>query len=196
MTKARMLMVAGLLALGTSAAEAQRGSTSGLFGGIQYTGASVDLKEAGNEVDFGGGFGVHAGIGFGQRFALLVNYDKTKQSASGAGGNDVDLAQFDALARIYLFGGKDWIVRPFVTGGITGRVATEDGAGSAEFDGTSPTAGGGLSIALIPRIHLTGSALWTFGNLTNKEATVGANNEYKSTGTRVQVGASLYLFGN
>lgn len=194
MMKARTLLVAGLLAFSASAAEAQRGSTSGLFAGIQYTGSSVDLKEAGNEVDFGGGFGFHAGIGFGQRFALLVNYDKTTQNASNPGGSNVDLAQFDALARVYLFGGQDWIVRPFVTGGVTGRVATEDN--DAEFTSTSPTAGGGLSITIIPRIHLTGSALWTFGNLTNNDAVGGSNNEYKSTGTRVQVGASLYLFGN
>ncbi|MEN9817628.1 MAG: hypothetical protein RLZ32_1508, partial [Gemmatimonadota bacterium] len=59
------LLLGALLLLPAARVHAQMGASSGLFGGIHYSGASLDLEGASKKVDFGGGYGLHAGLGLG-----------------------------------------------------------------------------------------------------------------------------------
>lgn len=178
--------------LGGTTLQAQAGSTRGLMVGLQYAGASVSVKEAAEDLKFGSGFGLHAGFGMSDNVAVLVNFDRNVLTRRGD-SDDVTISQYDALLRLYLVPGADSPVRLFATAGATGRAAS----GSTDFDGVAPTGGAGVHIGLTPNIALTGSALWTFGNLTRLRDITGGNTtkeSFKSTSTRVQVGASLYLF--
>ena len=181
-----LLSVALLLALasGSSSLRAQS-----LFGGIHYSGAALDLKGASKQVDFGGGYGVHAGLGLGSGLQVVVNYDRNSLTGSGTSAS-ADIAQFDALARYFLLSSS--AIRVFATGGVTGRTVKM----GESFEGVSATGGGGLMLKALPRIALTGTALWTFGNLTSaKQLQNRTGNEFQSTGVRVQVGASFFLLG-
>jgi hypothetical protein len=171
---------------------AQIGTTKGLFVGAQFSGVSADLKAAYGELDFSGGYGLHAGLGLGNTWSVLVNYDRS--TLAGTGTASVKLVQYDALLRAHVLAGANSPVRPFLTAGATGR-GTE---GATDFDGVSPTAGAGVQIRVVPRVALTGTALWTFGNLTSTAQLTGgvAPQSFKSTSTRLQVGASVYLFGH
>jgi len=180
----RSLAVLLALASGSSPLAAQS-----LFGGIHYSGAALDLKGASKQVDFGGGYGVHAGLGLGSGLQVVVNYDRNSLTGSGASAS-ADIAQFDALARYFLLSSS--AIRVFAAGGVTGRTVKL----GESFEGVSATGGGGLMLKALPRLALTGTALWTFGNLTSTgQLQNRTGNEFKSTGVRVQVGASLFLLG-
>jgi hypothetical protein len=181
------LLLAASLLWSAPAAQAQ----GAVFAGIHYAGASLDLKGASRAVDFGGGYGLHAGVGLGSGVQLVVNYDRNTLPTSGT-GDDADVAQFDALARLFLLLPDGAPVRVFATGGVTGRTVKM----GQEFDGLSPTGGAGVFVKALPRVAFTGTALWTFGNL--QSATQLQNrtgNTFSATGVRVQVGASLFLVG-
>lgn len=184
-----VMAVAGPALLLASAPRAE--AQAGIFVGAQFTGASIDLKGAADNVDFGQGFGLHAGVGLGPAWSLVVNYDRNTLARSGAAPGSVRLVQWDALGRLSLLGAS--VVSPFVTAGVTGRSVQ----GTTDFEGLAPTGGGGLKIHVTPNLALTGTALWTFGNLTTKDdVTSGNDASFRATGARVQIGASLYLFRN
>jgi hypothetical protein len=186
------LLLAAALVIPGKGPLAQMGASKGLFAGIHYSGASLDLSGASEAVDFGSGFGVHAGLGLGNRLQLLVNYDRNTLPSNLPGAN-ADLAQFDALARLFLLLPQGSPLRLYATGGVTGRTIKL----GQEFDGLSPTGGAGLLLKVLPSIALTGTALWTFGNLTSSTQLANrTGTEFRSTGVRVQVGASLFLLGN
>jgi len=200
MSRPHTLALPALFALALAAvpvftARAQRataGSTSGVFFGLQYTGTSVSVKSAAENLEFGSGFGLHVGVGLTENVSVLANFDRGVLTRR-FDDSDVTISQYDALLRAYLVPGPTSPVRVFATGGVTGRAAT----GSTDFKGVAPTAGAGVHLGLSPNIALTGSALWTFGNLTRLSTITGGNTtrqDFKSTGTRIQVGASLYLF--
>lgn len=186
------LLLAAALLVPAVRGEAQMGASKGLFAGIHYSGASLDLSGASREVDFGSGYGIHAGLGLGNRLQLVVNYDKNTLPSDETGAN-ADLAQFDALARLFLLLPAESPLRLYATGGVTGRTIKL----GQEFDGVSPTGGAGVFLKVLPSIALTGTALWTFGNLTSSTQLANrTGNEFSATGVRVQVGASLFLLGN
>ena len=173
-------------------AQAQAGAGRGLFVGLQYAGASVSVKEAAENLEFGSGFGLHAGFGMSDNVSVLVNFDRNVLNRR-RDNEDVTVSQYDALLRYQLFPGADSPLRVFGTAGATGRAAS----GTTEFEGVAPTAGAGVQLHVSSSVALTGTALWTFGNLTSlRELTGGGTTRetFRSTGTRVQVGASLYLF--
>jgi hypothetical protein len=185
----RTVVVATALTLSTtSAAGAQ--SAKGVFLGIQYAGASVSVKEAVQDLEFGSGFGVHAGLGLSSRLALLANFDRSVLTGSNA--TDVSLTQYDALLRLNLIGAASPL-KVFVTAGATARTANQ----GRDFDGIAPTGGGGAQLFITSALAVHGTALWTFGNLTRANQINGnrIGQQFASTGTRVQAGASLYLFG-
>lgn len=180
------------LAVASPTLEAQAGSTRGLMLGLQYAGASVSVADAAEDLRFGNGFGLHAGYGVSDNIALLANFDRGVLTRRGDNDN-VTVSQYDALLRMYLAPGASSPVRLFATAGATGRAAT----GSTSFEGVAPTGGAGIHLGVTSGVSLTGTALWTFGNLTRlADITSGrlTKESFKATGTRVQVGATLYLF--
>ncbi len=178
---------AALAATAAASAEAQSGK--GLFVGIQYAGASVNVKEAAEDLEFGNGFGVHLGVGLSERWSVLANFDRSLLTGNSA---DVRLTQYDALLRLHLIGAASPL-KLFVTGGATARSANA----GRDFEGIAPTGGGGVQLFLSSGLAVHGTALWTFGNLTRASQLSGntVDRQFTSTGTRVQAGASLYLFG-
>jgi Outer membrane protein beta-barrel domain len=194
MRRFRSHAIASVIAVCTAAtaAHAQPGSTKGVFLGIQYAGASVSVKSAAEDLEFGNGFGLHAGIGLSDRWSVLVNFDRSVLTGTDSDA-EVKLSQYDALLRLHLFPGPASPLRVFATAGATGRAAS----GSTEFEGVAPTAGAGVHLFLTPQIALNGTALWTFGNLTRaSELSNSTRESFRSTGTRVQAGVSLYLFSH
>ncbi len=182
------LMLASLLVL---AAAPARGQT-GLFVGAQVTGASLNYKDAAQQLDFGSGYGVHAGLTLGSSLGVLVNYDK---NTLGSSGGDTDLGQWDVLGRLRFVGLGP--LKTYLTAGITGRNATSkiyDGnTGSFDFSGTNPTAGLTAQFMVASKLAVDGGVLWTFGRFND---TNGYNSSrVEATGSRVSVGASYYLFG-
>jgi hypothetical protein len=181
-------LLSSLLLSGVTSLQAQ--STQGLFLGIQYSGSSVSVQSAANDLEFGGGFGVHAGFGLTDAFSVLANFDRSV--LTGSNNTDVALTQYDALLRMHLFPGASSPLRVFVTGGATARTANS----GRDFEGIAPTGGAGAHLSLTRKIAVNATALWTFGNLTQASAlTTRQNEQFKSTGTRVQAGVSLYLLG-
>jgi len=181
-------LLSSLLLSGVTSLQAQ--STKGLFLGIQYSGSSVSVQSAANDLEFGGGFGVHAGLGLTDTFSVLANFDRSV--LTGSNNTDVALTQYDALLRMHLFPGASSPLRVFVTGGATARTANS----GRDFEGIAPTGGAGAHLSLTRKIAVNATALWTFGNLTQASALTSRQNEqFKSTGTRVQAGVSLYLLG-
>lgn len=178
--------------LSVTPAGAQSGNTRGPFVGIQYSGASVSVREAAENLEFGSGFGLHAGVGVSDNVSILINFDRNVLNRR-RDNNDVTVTNYDALLRYHLFPAAGSPLRVFGTVGATGRAATR----TVEFKGVAPTAGAGIHVNVTPMIGLTGTALWTFGNLTSlRELTGGetTRDTFRSTATRVQVGASLYFF--
>lgn len=178
-----------LLTLATRPMAAQVGSTAGIFAGVQYTGAALDLAGAAKTVKFGSGYGMHAGIGLGQTLSLVVNYDSNKLPTSGS--SSTKLTQVDALARLHVFSGANSVMRPYLTAGVTARTAK----GTSDFQGKAPTGGAGVTVQL-PGLSVFATALWTFGNLTSSSSLISGKSSFSSTGTRVQVGTSFYLLGH
>ena len=180
----RMVTGAALMTLAATTAEAQ----SGPFVGLQYAGSSVSVQGAAQDLKFGGGFGLHAGIG-GSRLAVLANFDRSVLTRDDA---DVRLTQYDALLRLNVMPTSP--VQLFVTGGATARSASR----GEDFKNVAPTGGAGVQLFVTPQIALNGTALWTMGNLT-RASDVGTSapaGTYKSTQTRVHVGVSIYPFGH
>jgi len=186
----RAALAATALAL-SAGATAGAQSTKGVFLGIQYAGASVSVKSAAEDLEFGGGYGLHAGLGLNDTWGVLVNFDRSVVT----GGNDTDVAlsQYDALLRMTVLG-RGSPLRAFLTAGATGRSANR----GRDFESIAPTAGAGAQLFITSKLAVNGTALWTFGNLTRASQLTGnaSDQQFTSTGTRVQAGVSLYLFGN
>jgi hypothetical protein len=181
-------LLSSLLLSGVTSLQAQ--STKGVFLGIQYAGSSVSVESAANDLEFGGGFGLHAGLGLNDTFSVLANFDRSV--LTGSKSTDVKLTQYDALLRMNLFPGASSPLRVFVTGGATARTANS----GRDFEGIAPTGGAGAHLSLTRKIAVNATALWTFGKLTQAgQVTATQNGQFESTGTRVQAGVSLYLLG-
>lgn len=165
---------------------------SGLFAGVQWTGASLTYKNAAENLDFGSGFGVHAGLNFGSSLGVLVNYDK---NTLGSSSGDTDLGQWDLLGRLRLVGIGP--LKTYLTGGITGRSATSKiyngHTGSFDFSGTNPTAGLTAQMMVTSALAVDGGVLWTFGKFNDTQGY--SSSRVEATGSRVSVGVSYFLFG-
>lgn len=179
------------------ALNARAQSTTGLSVGAQVTGAALNFRNATQKVDFGGGWGVHVGLGLSESWTVQANYD---HNSLGSSGGNYDLGQWDLLLRANLMEGAP--LRPYFAAGVTGRAAKsnsfEGSSGSYSFSGMAPTAGGGIQLFLTPSVALDGGASWTFGNFTSVEnngSSMPGRDRLDATGTRVMVGASIFLFG-
>ncbi|MBY0490752.1 MAG: porin family protein [Gemmatimonadaceae bacterium] len=183
-TWSRLAVGLALSVAGAPVAQAQAGP----FVGIQYSGSSVSVKDAANDLKFGSGFGLHAGLA-GSRWAVLANFDRSVLTRDAA---DVTLTQYDALARLTLLGSGSPF-QLYATGGATGRSASK----GTDFKSIAPTGGAGVQLFVTPHIALNGTALWTYGNLTraNQLSTNAPAGTYTSTQTRVNVGVSIYPLG-
>lgn len=167
---------------------------SGFYVGAQVTGASLSYKDAADKLDFGSGFGVHAGVTLGSTFGVLANFDK---NTLGSSGGDTDLGQWDLLARLGFVGIGP--VKTYLTGGVTGRAASSSsfggGVGDYEFSGINPTAGAAAQVFVTNKLAIDGSVLWTFGKFSDtKNGSLDAG-RVSATGSRVSVGVSWYLLG-
>lgn len=186
--KKTVLTLAALALLVAAPLRAQ----TGLFVGAQVTGASLNYKDAAQNLDFGSGIGLHAGLTLGSSLGVLVNYDK---NTLGSSGGDTELGQWDLLGRLRFVGLGP--LRTYLTAGVTGRTATSrfyDGAsGDFDFSGTNPTAGLTAQMMLTSKLAVDGGVLWTLGKFND---TRGYNaSRVEATGSRVSVGVSYYLFG-
>lgn len=179
-------LTAGALVSLAAAQAAQ--AQSGPFVGIQYSGSAVSVKGAADDLKFGSGFGLHAGLA-GAKWAVLANFDRSVVTRDAS---DVTLTQYDALARLTLLGGGSPF-QLFATGGATARSASK----GEDFTSIAPTGGAGVQLFVTPNVALSGSALWTYGNLTraNQLGTNAPAGTFKSTQTRVNVGVSVYPLG-
>ena len=187
MRKFALTLIAGLgLAAGPAYGQ------TGVFVGAQITGASLNYKDAAGSLDFGSGYGVHAGVMLGSSLGVLVNYDK---NTLGSPGGDTDLGQWDLLGRLRFVGIGP--LRTYLTAGITGRSAESkiyDGtSGRFDFSGTNPTAGLTAQLMVTSKLAVDGGLLWTFGRFNDTGGYAASRVE--ATGSRVSVGASYYLFG-
>ena len=180
-----------VLAFAAAAPAVEAQSAKGVFVGIQYAGASVSAREAAQKLEFGNGFGVHAGVGLTDALSLLANFDRSV--VIGSDDADVALTQYDALLRLNVIGATS-PVKLFLTAGATARTANQ----GRSFENIAPTGGAGAQLFLSPKLAVHGTALWTFGNLTRASQVSGntLDQQFKTTGTRIQVGASLYPFGH
>ncbi len=165
---------------------------TGLFVGAQVTGASLTYKGAAENLDFGSGVGVHAGLMLGGSFGVLVNYDK---ATLGSSGGDTDLGQWDILGRMSFLGLGP--AKTYLTAGMTGRKTTSSfysgATGNFDFSGMNPTAGLTAQMMLGSKLALDGGVLWTFGKFNDTNGY--SSSRVEATGSRVSVGASFYLFG-
>jgi hypothetical protein len=185
----RIVMVVSVLAF-FAAVPAQ--AQTGLFVGAQVTGASLSYKDAAQDLDFGSGYGVHAGLMLGSSLGVLVNYDK---NTLGSPLGDTELGQWDLLGRFRFIGVGP--LSTYLTAGITGR-STEsqiyDGdSGDWDFSGTNPTAGLTAQFMVGSKLAVDGGVLWTFGKFNDTPGYSASRVE--ATGSRVSVGVSYYLFG-
>ena len=173
-------------------AAAPMAAQTGLFVGVQATGASLTYKAAAENLNFGSGYGVHAGLTLGSAFGVLLNYDK---NTLGASGGDTDLGQWDILGRLSFIGIGP--AKTFLTAGVTGRKATSSfysgSTGSFDFSGMNPTAGLTAQLLLTSKLALDGGVLWTFGKFNDTHGY--STSRVDATGSRVSVGVSYYLFG-
>jgi hypothetical protein len=193
----RHIVLAGMLAAAAPAAIQAQGSTSGFFIGAQATGAGINFSGAAQRVDFGGGYGLHVGLGLGETFGVVANYDRNNLS-NATGGGSYDLGQYDLLGRLSFLDGRS-VIRPYITAGVTGRVAktsTFTGTnGDYKLSSTSPTLGAGAQLFLTRALAVDATALWTFGDLrVENNNGFFTTSRYSSTGTRVAVGVSFYPF--
>ncbi len=183
-----VLAVATPMLLAAVPAQAQ----TGLFVGAQVTGASLNYKDAAQNLDFGSGYGMHAGLMLGSSLGVLVNYDK---NTLGSSTGDTDLGQWDLLGRLRFIGVGP--LRTYLTAGITGRTAASKvyngTAGDFDFSGTNPTAGLTGQFTLGSKLAVDGGVLWTFGKFNDTQGYSASKVE--ATGSRVSVGLSYYLFG-
>jgi len=102
------------------------------------------------------------------------------------------VSQYDALLRLSVLDAGS-PVRVFVTAGATARSANA----GRDFDEIAPTGGAGAQVFLSSKLALHGTALWTFGKLTQAgQISNSTPGQYESTHTRIQAGVSLYPFGH
>ncbi len=167
---------------------------TGLYVGAQVTGASLTYKDAADKLDFGSGFGVHAGLTLGSTFGVLVNYDK---NTLGSSGGNTDLGQWDVLGRLgFMALGP---VKTYLTGGMTGRATQSPSyggrVGDYKFSGMNPTGGAAAQVFITSKLALDGSVLWTFGKFSDTRNGSLDPGRVSATGSRVSLGASWYLLG-
>jgi len=183
------VVIASALLVGAPSAAGR--STKGVFGGIQYVGWWGCFAAAAADLEFGGGFGVHAGLGLSDTWSVLANFDRSVLPGV-KNTSDVTLSQYDALLRMNLLPGASSPFRVFLAAGATARTANA----GRDFEDISPTGGAGAQLFVTSKIAVNGTALWTFGKLTRaSQLRNGQEGQFESTGTRVQAGVSLYLFG-
>ena len=184
-------VVAAVIALATLATAPVRAQT-GLFVGAQVTGASLAYKDAAAKLDFGSGYGVHAGLMLGSSVGVVVNYDK---NTLGGSIGDTALGQWDLLGRLSFIGIGP--ARTYLTAGVTSRDATSSFynhlSGTFDFSAVNPTAGLTAQLFLTSKLAVDGGVLWTFGRFNDTHGY--SSSRVEATGSRVQVGASYYLFG-
>lgn len=88
------------IAAGVLLAAAPVGAQAGLFFGAHATGASLtnqNGKQSGTyPVEFGSGYGMHAGLWFSGAFGVLVIHDN---AIHGVKTDNADLGQWDFLGR-------------------------------------------------------------------------------------------------
>jgi hypothetical protein len=180
-----------LAALTLCAALPVRAQT-GLFIGAQATGASLTYRDAADNLDFGSGFGVHAGVMLGSSLGVLVNYDK---NTLGASTGDTELGQWDLLGRMSFIGLGP--AKTYLTAGLTGRTTTSrfynGTSGDFDFSGMNPTAGLTGQLMLTSKLAIDGGVLWTFGKFNDTNGY--SISRVEATGSRVSVGVSYYLLG-
>jgi hypothetical protein len=168
------------------------GAQSGLAVGAHVTGASLSYKDAAQNLDFGSGFGLHAGLMLGSSLGVLVNYDK---NTLGSSGGDTELVQWDLLGRLRFIGVGP--LRTYLTAGITGRNTQAEifngATGNFDFSGTNPTAGLTGQFMVTSKLAVDGGVLWTFGKFNDTKGY--SSSRVEATGSRVSLGASYYLFG-
>lgn len=166
------------------------GAQAGMFFGAHATGASFTNqreRQNGGPVEFGSGYGMHAGMWFSRTFGVLVIRDK---SIRGVKTEDVDLGQWDFLGRLsYIEAGP---ARAYLTAGLSKRVSTsadDDDEGDFLFYGMEPTAGVTGQLAVTSRIAVDAGVLWTLVSHTDDRG------QSASHLNRLAVGVSYYLFG-
>lgn len=168
------------------------GAQAGMFFGAHATGASLtnqNEQQSGNyPVEFGSGYGMHAGLWFSDAFGVLVMHDK---SIPGVKSPNVDLGQWDFLGRLsYIEAGP---ARAYLTAGLSKRASTssysDDDGGDVLFYGMAPTAGLTGQLAVTSRLALDAGVLWTLVSYTD------ARGHSASHFNRLAVGVSYYLFG-
>lgn len=187
-----MKQMMAAIAAGMLVAAAPVSAQAGMFLGAHATGASFtnqNEKQSGNHpVEFGSGYGVHAGLWFSGAFGVLVIHDKT---IHGVKTEDVDLGQWDFLGRLsYIEAGP---ARAYLTAGLSKRPSTsssnDDDRGHFLFYGMAPTAGLTGQLAVTSRIAVDAGVLWTLISYTDN---LGHSASHLS---RLAVGVSYFLFG-
>ena len=168
------------------------GAQAGLFFGAHATGASFinqNERQSGNyPVEFGSGYGTHAGLWFSGAFGVLVIHDK---SFRGVKTDDVDLGQWDFLGRLsYIEAGP---ARAYLTAGLSKRATTSSSSDDDRVDflfyGMTPTAGLTGQLAVTSRLAVDGGVLWTLVSYTDNSG------HSASHLNRLAVGVSYFLFG-
>lgn len=185
------LMIAAIAA-GMLLAATPVGAQAGLFFGAHATGASLtkqNEKQSGYyPVEFGSGYGMHAGLWFSSAFGVLVIHDS---SIRGVKTQDVDLGQWDFLGRLsYIEAGP---ARAYLTAGLSKRASTsssgDDDRGDFTFYGMAPTAGLTGQFAVTSRLVVDAGVLWTLVSYTDN---FGHSASHLN---RLAVGVSYFVFG-
>jgi hypothetical protein len=187
-----MKQMIAAIAAGLSLAAMPVGAQAGLFVGAHATGASLtnqNEKQSGHyPVEFGSGYGMHAGLWFSGAFGVLVIHDRT---IHGVKAKDVDLSQWDFLGRMpYLEAGP---ARAYLTAGLSKRASasssSDDDRGDFTFYGMAPTAGLTGQFAVTSRLVVDAGVLWTLVSYTDN---FGHSASHLN---RLAVGVSYFLFG-
>ncbi len=174
--------LAVLMILIAAPVRAQRG----LFLGAHATGASLANQGDNDLLDFGSGFGAHAGLSFGRSFGLLANYDR---SIVGGVSGDVDLGQWDLLGRM------SWIrfdaANVYLTAGLSKRASTSSlidaHDGAVLLWGMDPTAGLTGQLMVTSKLAVDAGMLVAVGSFNDNH---GHN---VSRINRLSVGVSYYV---
>jgi len=157
------------------------------FIGAHVAGASLTHateQGATHPVEFGSGFGMHAGVSFGDRFGMLVSFDR---SIHGVKTGDTDLGQLDILGRMSCIDVGS--AKAYLTAGLSREGASKASSSDFPFGRLSPTAGVTGQLPLSSRLAVDAGVLWTFGTFKDSQGN-GA-----PLVQRAFLGASYYLFG-
>ena len=172
-----------------------RSKTSGVNIGLFLNGSAVQVEDS-EEVESGGGLGLHLGYGFNQRIQLFARANMANIEGSDGSGN-YDMAHFDLGVR-YSFGGAASALRPFVQGALNGRAAAfETVEGDLEARGPGFTAGGGLEYFFSRTVALEAGLAFSFGEfnegrLGNSDWVDLENEAFGVTTTRFDIGVSFH----